>query len=635
MNNRFKIFNEKSYELIATIVSYLWSRHSYLRKSLYLIILAFLLCTHTTFAQYWELIPESPDSVCRMACDANNRNLWVTTFNGGVWLYDGTRWQQKSSSIGGVDMPPFGTAIAVAPNGDIYVTDGIGTIDSIGIDVNGGSVLYRSTSVYRSTNGGNSWDNVFTTPIDSFGTIKDIAISNSGEVYFAHGGRVYVPDSSSWRRANNNGVSGTLSRPIALAPNGTLYAIDKILIEEGYLHEFYIIRSTDAGNSWLRISPVLSFQPEVITVIDDNTIFITSYYSNGILKTINGGQSWTQINLNIPRALMCENIIYNSKTEMMFADIDGYVNPTCNVLISTDFGESWEVRNNGLLYSAYRRWGLGQYCFAFNPTTGATYLRVANDHDSYYFRWVGPVYRYVLPVRVIIKDNYRVKSNETVKISIDAIDDLSVSGKNAKDFSFTLKYNKRILSFKDVSLTGTISNSLRYSTEGSTPGELVVKVINNTETPLIGTGSLIDINFIGLRGDSCGTRLVLESFAFNSDGPNAIIEKNGYCELFGGCGGEGQTYITTDQTPFLRQNSPNPILAGYESTIEYRIHVAGEINLTVYDILGREVTKLVNEYKPEGTYSVTFNTKGLPSGVYFYRLRAPGYEGLKKMIVIK
>jgi hypothetical protein len=85
----------------------------------------------------------------------------------------------------------------------------------------------------------------------------------------------------------------------------------------------------------------------------------------------------------------------------------------------------------------------------------------------------------------------------------------------------------------------------------------------------------------------------------------------------------------------VRQNSPNPILAGYESTIEYRIHVAGEINLTVYDILGREVVKLVNEYKSGGTYSVTLNTKGLPSGVYFYKLRAPGYEGLKKMVIIK
>jgi protein involved in polysaccharide export with SLBB domain len=235
-------------------------------------------------------------------------------------------------------------------------------------------------------------------------------------------------------------------------------------------------------------------------------------------------------------------------------------------------------------------------------------------------------------IRVSIKRDYIVRPGDTVKISVDAIDDLT--GKNAKSFSFTLKYKKQILSFDDVVLSGTLSNSLDYSIESSTPGELIVKVINNTETPLIGTGKLIDINFIGLRGDSCGTRLVLESFAFNSDGPNVITE-NGYCELFGGCGGEGQTYITTDQSTLVRQNSPNPIQAGYESTIEYRIHVAGEINLTVYDILGREVTKLVNEYKPEGTYSVTFNTKGLPSGVYFYRLRARGYEGLKKMVIIR
>jgi hypothetical protein len=162
---------------------------------------------------------------------------------------------------------------------------------------------------------------------------------------------------------------------------------------------------------------------------------------------------------------------------------------------------------------------------------------------------------------------------------------------------------------------------------------LVVNVTNNAGTPLTGIGSLVNIHFIGLRGDSCGTHLILESFIFNSDGPNAITE-NGYCEIFGRCG-EEPPYVTTDQSTRVYQNNPNPIEEGYESTIQYRIHVAGEINLTVYDILGKEVAKLVNEYKSEGTYSVTLNTKGLPSGVYFYKLRAPGYEGLKKMVIIR
>jgi hypothetical protein len=178
-----------------------------------------------------------------------------------------------------------------------------------------------------------------------------------------------------------------------------------------------------------------------------------------------------------------------------------------------------------------------------------------------------------------------------------------------------------------------MSDMLSVARGGSTPGELNIRVTNATGEPLAGIGSLVDINFIGLRGDTCGTRLILESFEFNSDGPNAITE-NGYCELFGRCG-EEPPYVTTDQSTRVYQNNPNPIQEGYESTIQYRINTAGETSLIVYDILGREITKLVNEYKSEGIYSVTFNTKGLPSGVYFYRLRAPGYEGLKKMVVVR
>ena len=127
--------------------------------------------------------------------------------------------------------------------------------------------------------------------------------------------------------------------------------------------------------------------------------------------------------------------------------------------------------------------------------------------------------------------------------------------------------------------------------------------------------------------------MILESFLFNFDGPRAITE-NGYCELFGRCGGE-QTYVTTEANIYLYQNTPNPVREGYESVIQYRVVAAGEINLTLYDILGRKVTQLVSCYKSEGLYSATFNTKGLPSGVYFYRLRTPGFDGLKKMLIVK
>jgi hypothetical protein len=55
----------------------------------------------------------------------------------------------------------------------------------------------------------------------------------------------------------------------------------------------------------------------------------------------------------------------------------------------------------------------------------------------------------------------------------------------------------------------------------------------------------------------------------------------------------------------------------------------------VYDILGNEIETLVNEEKPAGNYELTWYAENLPSGVYFYQLRAGNFVETKKMILLK
>ncbi len=59
------------------------------------------------------------------------------------------------------------------------------------------------------------------------------------------------------------------------------------------------------------------------------------------------------------------------------------------------------------------------------------------------------------------------------------------------------------------------------------------------------------------------------------------------------------------------------------------------VRLTVFDLLGREVSTLVNEVLTAGEHSVEFNTRNLSSGVYFYRLIAPGFLNTKPMLLMK
>ncbi|MEK9138716.1 MAG: T9SS type A sorting domain-containing protein, partial [Bacteroidota bacterium] len=66
-----------------------------------------------------------------------------------------------------------------------------------------------------------------------------------------------------------------------------------------------------------------------------------------------------------------------------------------------------------------------------------------------------------------------------------------------------------------------------------------------------------------------------------------------------------------------------------------RVGEGSHVTLKVYDVLGREVATLVNEEKPPGTYSVSWDASNLASGVYFYRLNSGSYSATKKMILIR
>ncbi len=83
----------------------------------------------------------------------------------------------------------------------------------------------------------------------------------------------------------------------------------------------------------------------------------------------------------------------------------------------------------------------------------------------------------------------------------------------------------------------------------------------------------------------------------------------------------------------LSQNYPNPF--NPSTVIKYSIPKAGTVTLKVFNVLGKEVRTLVNNYQSPGSYSVTFEAKGLASGLYFYSLKAGNFVSVKKMMLIK
>lgn len=95
----------------------------------------------------------------------------------------------------------------------------------------------------------------------------------------------------------------------------------------------------------------------------------------------------------------------------------------------------------------------------------------------------------------------------------------------------------------------------------------------------------------------------------------------------------GHNHNTSIKEFTLDQNYPNPFNPA--TVISYSVAENSFISLKVYDVLGNEITELVNEVKEPGNYSISFNASALPSGIYFYTVIANGYTLTKKMLLAK
>jgi hypothetical protein len=83
----------------------------------------------------------------------------------------------------------------------------------------------------------------------------------------------------------------------------------------------------------------------------------------------------------------------------------------------------------------------------------------------------------------------------------------------------------------------------------------------------------------------------------------------------------------------LEQNYPNPF--NPSTKIRYTVPSGAHVELSVFDILGREVATVVNAFHEQGSYAVDFNAENLANGVYLYMLRAGSFTDMKKMILLK
>jgi predicted outer membrane repeat protein len=113
--------------------------------------------------------------------------------------------------------------------------------------------------------------------------------------------------------------------------------------------------------------------------------------------------------------------------------------------------------------------------------------------------------------------------------------------------------------------------------------------------------------------------------------PGSIPDMGAYESQFPVTVEEGYLGLPADYALF--QNYPNPF--NPNTVISYQLPISSKVILKIFDVLGKEVATLVNEFKSAGKYEVEFNAMDLPSGVYFCQLKAENFTRTKKMIFLK
>ncbi len=207
------------------------------------------------------------------------------------------------------------------------------------------------------------------------------------------------------------------------------------------------------------------------------------------------------------------------------------------------------------------------------------------------------------------------------------------------------------------------------ATENTIGNGLDHYVLGLVEPPFVPPGNLFSGNgAINLPDSGFGTEPVInigDRFylrAFNSDSTHTATH---YFDLFNVAGDTMNSYLHVSTGPAvlqicfteaipmecdtsafepngnpsvvseyrLYQNYPNPF--NPLTTINYDVKLYGRVTIKVFNLLGREVETVVNQWQDMGNYNVAFDASGLASGVYFYQIKVNDFSDIKKMVLLQ
>lgn len=413
-----------------------------------------------------------------------------------------------------------------------------------------------------------------------------------------------------WKEVYNN-PSVTTGKFFAVNP------VQWVLADSGK-----IIKSLNNGTNWS-----LSFSGNRgpfrdIFFINANTGWIAGGYFETwgspvnkmlIMKTTNGGANWGTV-LEDSDYWNVLNLVYffDANIGVAFGSGGTGSGTTGAFRRTTDGGLSWTLTEQNYYARYLQKSSDGRLfrisTFADDVGRDTTYLHFTSDKGA---TWnvTSKLRKYRVFDFDILPDNSFLLTG-----SLDSIPFRGVLLKSTNEgTSWSMTVQDSALRFSGFSyVTSNIGWAVKF---GSTYKTTNGGVSWNLDFPeFLSTYMFNPISGIGLAS---GGRI----FKYLYPGPIEDITKN----------------VSSFKQFSLSQNYPNPFNPA--TVISYQLPAAGSVSLIVYDALGNEVQRLVNEKQNAGSYSVDFNASSnglsLPSGIYFYKLVTEKFSETKKMILIK
>jgi photosystem II stability/assembly factor-like uncharacterized protein len=487
------------------------------------------------------------------------------------------------------------------------------------ISVNSAGTLVATThaegGVYRSADAGLTWS-----PVGGdlrYRTVYGLAAARNGTLFAcvqadSNGEAVFrsTDQGMSWEGLNTSMPNlGALN----IATRGDS---EVVVVGNAGNSSTGVFRSTDNGSSWNALTTGYTNLTFSSVALPPDGKILAGYYG-GVAVSSDTGRTWQTIDYGLPFSTV-KSLASNARS-MVFAATDGF---GVYYLTSDVFGPGWAPADSGLPFG-------GSAGFRYLTADSAGNILGASENVGVW----------QIPSGNVIWSQF---ANGLADTNVTAVC-ISPSGT-----AFATTYDDGVFSTLSLPSVPAVTN-LTAMREGPTSVRLTWSTID--DSPFYGfevqrwiAGSLRFASIsegVIMAGNPAGQT---HDYLFE-DTTATTADEQYRLRIIGQDGSEHYsdsvqvgTFSSVSPrglplTDRLDQNYPNPF--NPTTVVRYQLSAVSDVKLVLYDILGRQVTTLINRKQQPGAYSLRFDGSHLASGVYFYRLTAGSFVAVKRMLLIK